>query len=524
VNVAGNAPQTEQSSTGQDRPPEVYVPDEGISPTALQTFELCARKWGFRKLCGLKDRTAALDLGTLVHKQLELYYRGWVQPDGSYRRQPLDLSTYPGQLAHPMLEWLPDPLDCDVLEVEQDITFDMRYVMGGVDPLQFKGQRDLAFSLKGYPGELYLRDYKTTAGFQWVPTPEVLIDDPQNVLYGLDVMLKHSVDTLDTRWIYSLKAKKGEEHRPPQKAKPVDVVIHLEETVKRAEGFVKLGLQMRSLVRERIKDPTFSPNVLPANFNACHAYGGCPYRASKGGPCGRSSLDPSSPITKPPPLGQLIMTQQNGPGGLDIEALLAQKRAAQGGAPGVPQGPQGVPGYPQGAPPPQGPPPGMGPPPGYQGPPPGMPQQPPPQAYGQPGYPQGAPPPQGPPPGMPQQPPPGYQPPPGNAPPTGYQGVNPPEGAQPQQAYQAPPPHVPQGPPPGQLPAQVPQGPPPGDATQGRKGPGRPPGAIKVDLSDAANAFVQGCGGALIAMNLGPEAIADAAVQYAKRLKANLES
>ncbi len=231
-----------------------------------------------------------------------------------------------------------------------------------------------------------------------------------------------------------------------------------------------MAFEFRSLARQYKRQP-FDINSLTPNRDACETFGGCPYRASNGGPCKDSRT-----------LGEMFkMTQPNG-GMTDVEAMLAQ-RAAQGGQPmGPPPGyqpPQGGPPPQQNWQPPQPPqqqwqqPPQNQQPGAYPAPPGGPPPQPPgmpgiPNGYGAPQPGQMMPPPQtgwappGPPGGM------GYQPP--QAP------HLPPEA---QRQYQPQPPQMNQaaGQQP-QLPGVPPQLPPAGAAAQEPKKRGRKPKAV----------------------------------------------
>jgi hypothetical protein len=71
--------------------PFAYVAIEYVSPSTLETFAACPRKWGWHKLDRLpKPQNKGAGFGDRVHKQHE----GWL----AFGR-PYDLTTHEGEVA-----------------------------------------------------------------------------------------------------------------------------------------------------------------------------------------------------------------------------------------------------------------------------------------------------------------------------------------------------------------------------------------------------------------------------------------
>jgi hypothetical protein len=83
-----------------------------VSPSALETFEMCERKWAWSKLDRLpKVMGDAAALGDGVHKQHEAWLGQGI---------PYDLTKRVGVLAMATMHLLPAP---GVARVEQEVTF-----------------------------------------------------------------------------------------------------------------------------------------------------------------------------------------------------------------------------------------------------------------------------------------------------------------------------------------------------------------------------------------------------------------
>lgn len=75
---------------------------KSISPTRMQTYGQCNRKWFFDCIMDLKmPATASMERGTAVHKSLELYYKEGKYPDEDLKLQRvLEYTPEPGPNVH----------------------------------------------------------------------------------------------------------------------------------------------------------------------------------------------------------------------------------------------------------------------------------------------------------------------------------------------------------------------------------------------------------------------------------------
>jgi hypothetical protein len=255
-----------------------------ISPSALATHKLCARKWRYnlamRGQPNQARKSAAAMLGTLGHSCVEEYLRG-----GSvYAPRPLagrdadEFSMFaPDEQARLVaaaparalagLHFLP-PLDRGA---ETEVPFEL-----DADDVTFHGRVDIV----DRAGAVVL-DNKFTRDFKYALTAEQLAHDEQGVIYGLWLMTATGHTSAHLRWVYYLT-----DPAKPPKARCVDAQISCDEALERIVPLRVRGRQMR-------EDALLAPEVLPApaSADACAAYGGCPYHMLRGGPCSGAPID-----------------------------------------------------------------------------------------------------------------------------------------------------------------------------------------------------------------------------------------
>lgn len=350
-------------------PPAGWLAKESFSPSSLARYagaDGCKLKWAWGSIFGVWEVKKSIGqvLGTLIHACVEAYLKGGTVYDlvdvslsdtlPLLARLRLDKRTLkelesfdPKRLAELVeqapkralagLNHLPDTKDpaLECVEIERWIDIDTTRIMGGVDPIKISGKIDLSVRRAGV---WYLYDHKSTKGkprerdpWAYVLTGEDLKRDPQGVFYALDVMLRHGLTSLWIRWVYYLT---DEDAHPQSKA--VDVELQLEDVMRAAYEWLLVAIEMREYVR-RARAGQLTPADVPANENACNAYGGCPYSAAKrGGPC-----LPGGQVK----LGDLILAGQK-PGKeettMSLEAKFAETQAAlhAGGQPPlIPQSP-----------------------------------------------------------------------------------------------------------------------------------------------------------------------------------------
>jgi len=252
-----------------------------ISPSQIETYRLCPRKWAFDKLDGIPrvpNKYAAR--GTAVHAVLEEWQR-----DG----KAVDLSTEAGKIASAGLKFLPQP---GTHATEYSFIFDTgRAVYHGIMDLRGKP----TFPIQS------IWDHKTTTSFNWMKTPEILRKDPQANIYAMAVLqecAKHGLeigkgfDRIEQNWVYYLadaskpRSRKVQLHvirdeharmpvRPPEVEKEHFGVMTLAELDERFEEIEVTAQEILTLYRQK-------PRALDVQYNslACSAFGGCPYAGS----------------------------------------------------------------------------------------------------------------------------------------------------------------------------------------------------------------------------------------------------
>jgi hypothetical protein len=308
-------PQTAASPTytGLVTPSPSWKPREAFSPSQLATARDCRRKWGYGYLLGLRRAKPlkAAALGSLVHACLEAYLAGGTVYDFKIDRglardlEHFDSKTVEAMQKHAPrcalsgLQHLPrlDDPAIERLDIEKAINIDTAAIVSHIhgfslarDPIIIRGRRDLGMTRAGVR---YLYDHKSTGGrksknehgpadsWAYVKTPEQLLTDEQAVLYGMAEMQEHGLSELWSRWVYYLT----DEKKAPA-SRPLDIHQTLPQVEAEAKKLIHLAFDLRQLIRARADVEKLPLPVLPPDpASPCNKYGGCPYRADRGGPC-----------------------------------------------------------------------------------------------------------------------------------------------------------------------------------------------------------------------------------------------
>jgi hypothetical protein len=262
--------------------PEVAFRDaHRISPSQIETYRLCPRKWAFGKLENLPaPPNKYAERGLNVHHVLEEWQR-----DG----KPVDLSSEAGKIASAGLKFLPQP---GTHATEYKFVFDTgRAVYHGL--MDLRGEP--TFPIQS------IWDHKTTSSFDWMKTAEVLRKDPQANIYAMAVIyeaerlglkLGAGFERIEQNWVYYLanpsspKSRKVQLHivrdensRMPVRTTEVQKahfgVMTLAELYERFEEIEATSQEILALYREK-------PKALDVTYNvtACSAFGGCPYKGT----------------------------------------------------------------------------------------------------------------------------------------------------------------------------------------------------------------------------------------------------
>ena len=235
------------------------APIRRLSASAIETWDLCKAKWGFRYLDGVADPgTTATELGTRVHSVLERYLT----------TGEIAFDTPEGCIAQPGVEFLPEPGALRMtLEREFELKTARTHWKGFIDvfvaPLSEFG---------AYVKPPLILDHKTTSAVKWAKTPETLRTNNQALLYAYYAIAPESeggagydATSVDLRWVYY-------QTKGARKAHPVDLTLQRSEIL---DGFGNLEKKALQLYRE--VSTVSTGNDLPKSPDACKAFGGCPY-------------------------------------------------------------------------------------------------------------------------------------------------------------------------------------------------------------------------------------------------------
>lgn len=283
------------------------------SATRIELFFSCARRWAFQELYRIPtgDTAEALEIGTAMHRQIELYLR-----DG----RPFDFAEEvhgikTGELALSGLEHLPAPKTPGML-----IEHPFDWKLGG---MPFQGTKDLEWQ---YVAEVW--DHKTCADLKWAKTPAELVTGIQSATYAAENMARLRSSSCNLKWIYYSKKK-------PHRSLPVLVQVTSSDVAPAVSDATRALEAMHDIASRHL-----DPLSLPPNAESCNAYNKqCPYTLR----CNLTAQEK----------WKSIMSQSRE----EFLANMRKQRAAAGGAAGAPAiNPPPAPGAPP-------PPPGAAPPP-----------------------------------------------------------------------------------------------------------------------------------------------------------------
>lgn len=218
-----------------------------VSPTEIDTFKLCKRKWAWRwieKDYGTANKFA--QLGIDVHQELE----DWIRHQKAVQ----------SDILIPSLKHFPMPGEGVVAERMCGLKVEI-----GDEEYGFQGKIDVSLLNKTQPQNF---DLKTTGDFKWAKTPEDLLYDTQRVFYGIFALAECSeADSVLSRWVYALTAK-------PHTSKPVELISSREQT---EQAFKDNLIPVCHSILEHTLEFNKAMDVEP-DYTGCSAFGGCPYK------------------------------------------------------------------------------------------------------------------------------------------------------------------------------------------------------------------------------------------------------
>jgi hypothetical protein len=253
-----------------------------ISASQLANFRDCPRKWAFEKLDLIeRPETAATQDGTLIHKQLEDWYRDGIAPT---RPEAQAVLTH-------------TPSRAEHLSPEQEFQF----TWPGV-PALCRGYMDLVD-----PATQTVHDYKTARDInRSAKTPEDLLLDAQGVIYGAAYRLLHGpVPVVNLQWTYVQREQP--KTRPP-KTKPVRAAQGISEMEAGIAHWTPVVQELYQIATKHTKAAD-----VPANRSACFKYGPCPFREVCLDFGGRSEPQPEEAPMDPAVLAALASASKTKP-------------------------------------------------------------------------------------------------------------------------------------------------------------------------------------------------------------------
>lgn len=225
--------------------------DPILSPSQVDDYNDCPRKWGWRKLGRKPKKTHPSAVkGRKVHGILEGWLRHGIAPDES---------TEEGAIAMHMIPELPTP-GTPGLEIEEHFLWEHA-------GFKYQGLKDLRY---WHNGVRIVHDHKTTSQPKYFKTPEILRQDVQGVIYAAHELEEQQVKTVDLCWLYGLTGKKRRTH-------PVRLTVIQDEVLQEMPRITALAREMVQLRRQNAIEK-IDVKDLPYNVETCEKYGGCGFK------------------------------------------------------------------------------------------------------------------------------------------------------------------------------------------------------------------------------------------------------
>lgn len=223
----------------------IQLPSKHVfSPSQIDMYLACNRKWGFRYIDKVPDPgTKATELGTEYHGTCEHYLK-----TGEAKGQQVVLNWFAA--AKP---YMPEPK-------RRDITVEGHFAFA-IDGVGFQGFIDFQHNEDGWR---VINDHKTTTALRYIKTPQILQYDTQAIIYAFHAY--RYFDKVLLCWLYTLKKGKP-------KAKPVAVHLTKDHVDLQMARILDTAKEMK-----HHRDNTPRALDLAPTPAACGDYGGCPYQ------------------------------------------------------------------------------------------------------------------------------------------------------------------------------------------------------------------------------------------------------
>ena len=249
--------------------------DHWLSPSQINTFLECQRKWGWRYLDGIRPPpNPAAQEGIAGHAIIERYLT----------TAAIDMTEPLAERAAGGLHHYPPPCTPG-MQVEEH--FGLRigsYNFHGYKDVQLLRSACFSCGGTGTIGGNWVRDmsdcrdcngtgsipqiwdHKFTANLRWAKSLETLQTDTQVVIYALDAMLRSGIPKCRCNWIYY-------QRRGAKKVESRQLVVNGLGLIDPLKGIVKTA---GDITTARVHYTTATQ--LPPSVDSCSDYGGCVFQ------------------------------------------------------------------------------------------------------------------------------------------------------------------------------------------------------------------------------------------------------
>ena len=225
-----------------------------VSPSQLETFDLCKRKWAFQQIKNRRrtEDTTAQTFGITGHTHAQNWLKqGTLPPD-----------TPEGAAMRQGIEHLPAP--------SPEILTEHEFALGLFNEIVLAGQIDVMVPPHLHNGRPLVIDHKFTKDIRYAKTHADLANDNQAVIYGVVAMETYKVKEVEARWLYYVAS--GKAVRKPKGARPVSRVLTFDGMQEPWNRIVQTCDELATLKRNVTKAHDVEPTV-----TACTAFGGCEF-------------------------------------------------------------------------------------------------------------------------------------------------------------------------------------------------------------------------------------------------------
>lgn len=220
-----------------------------ISPTSIELFLACKRKWSFRYIDKIKTPvTENMQFGIDGHSRIEKFFKKKIKNFGSDKIGELVNKAYKKGLL---------PQKIENLQVEKKFSIRLSNnvnLIGYIDILAEKTNLN----------PLMVIDHKFIKDFKWALTEEKLASNIQAIIYSFAALTQYPQKEILNRWIYYNKNKKT--------VKKIEILRSVDEVCDAINILKSLCEKIAIFKKECPAAIQTEPNFL-----SCSAYGGCPH-------------------------------------------------------------------------------------------------------------------------------------------------------------------------------------------------------------------------------------------------------